>query len=110
MCLLAEYHNYSIIRDVIFVCYCLAGIFKAISSVNENLYICGVMALSEEKVKALNIDCVINATLEWPPFQIPGLEVRSFNYSDVFFRFCWVSDTFSSSHDDILFVKQNWYR
>lgn len=34
------------------------------------------MAVTEERVKALNITCVINATLEWPALNIPGLEVR----------------------------------
>ena len=61
---------------VLLVVYC-AGTFKAISSVNDHLYICGVMALKEEKVKALGINCVINATLEWPALNIPGLEVGS---------------------------------
>ncbi|XP_067946147.1 uncharacterized protein [Watersipora subatra] len=59
------------------------GIFKSISQVNEHLYICGVMALSEEKIKALKIDCVINATLDWPPYQIRGLETMRIQVDDV---------------------------
>lgn len=53
------------------------AIFKTISSVNDSLYISGAMALSEEKVKALKINCVVNATLEWPALKIPGLEVST---------------------------------
>jgi len=59
------------------------GTFKAISSVNDQLYICGVMALKEEKVKALGINCVINATLEWPALNIPGLETVKIVIDDV---------------------------
>lgn len=59
--------------------YVFVGVFKSISQVNDHLYICGAMALSEEKVRALKINCVVNATLEWPSLKIPGLEVRIVN-------------------------------
>lgn len=51
------------------------GVFRSITQISENLYICGVMGLTEERVKALRINCIINATLEWPALKIPGLEV-----------------------------------
>lgn len=57
--------------------------FATISKVTDGLYVCGVLALNEAKIKQLGVTCIVNCAAELPCIQVPGVQTIKVGVDDV---------------------------